>query len=257
MYALIQLRAPASHRARIIAANNILNAMFMIASSVIVGALLSMGFTIPQVFGLTALANALVALYIFLLVPEYLLRFVAFIAVALRLPLQGARRRAHPDRGRGDHRLQPRQLRRRGAADGGQPAADPLRDGPSHLRDPGARLALQAGARRSRWRRRRKTRRPTPPPFEAADRVLADGDLLGIFPEGGITRDGAAAAVQGRHHEDPRAPAGAGGAGGAAKPVGSYFSRIERRHGDEPSRFGGACSPASGWWPGPRCPPRR
>ena len=33
MYALIQLRAPASHRARIIAANNILNAIFMIASS--------------------------------------------------------------------------------------------------------------------------------------------------------------------------------------------------------------------------------
>lgn len=26
--------------------------------------------------------------------------------------------------------------------------------------------------------------------FEAADRVLADGDLLCIFPEGGITRDG-------------------------------------------------------------------
>jgi 1-acyl-sn-glycerol-3-phosphate acyltransferase len=47
---------------------------------VIVGALLSMGLTIPQVFGLTALANALVAAYIFLLVPEYLLRFVAFIA---------------------------------------------------------------------------------------------------------------------------------------------------------------------------------
>src|SRR6185436_16478116 len=80
MYALIQLRAPASHRARIIAANNILNAIFMIASSVIVGALLSMGLTIPQVFGLTALANAAVALYIFLLVPEYLLRFIAFIA---------------------------------------------------------------------------------------------------------------------------------------------------------------------------------
>src|SRR5512138_720826 len=80
MYALIQLRAPASHRARIIAANNILNAIFMIASSVIVGALLSMGLTVPQVFGLTALANAVVALYIFLLVPEYLLRFVAFIA---------------------------------------------------------------------------------------------------------------------------------------------------------------------------------
>src|SRR5262249_45960938 len=50
MYALIQLRSQASHRARIIAANNILNALFMIASAVIVGVLLKAGLTIPQVF---------------------------------------------------------------------------------------------------------------------------------------------------------------------------------------------------------------
>jgi hypothetical protein len=42
MYALIQLRAQPTHRARIIAANNILNALFMIASSVIAGVLLKM-----------------------------------------------------------------------------------------------------------------------------------------------------------------------------------------------------------------------
>ena len=45
MYALIQLRAQPSHRARIIAANNILNALFMIASAVIAGAMLKTGFT--------------------------------------------------------------------------------------------------------------------------------------------------------------------------------------------------------------------
>ncbi len=38
MYALIQLRSQPSHRARIIAANNILNALFMIVSSIAVGA---------------------------------------------------------------------------------------------------------------------------------------------------------------------------------------------------------------------------
>src|SRR5207249_3926476 len=37
MYALIQLRSQPTHRARIIASNNILNALFMIASSVIAG----------------------------------------------------------------------------------------------------------------------------------------------------------------------------------------------------------------------------
>ena len=41
MYALIQLRSQASHRARIIAANNILNSLFIIVSALIVGALRS------------------------------------------------------------------------------------------------------------------------------------------------------------------------------------------------------------------------
>ncbi len=100
MYALIQMRAPASHRARIIAANNILNALFMIVSAVLVGALLHSGLSIPQVFLLTGLANAVVATYIFLLVPEYLLRFIAWVLSRLvyrfevrdeeHIPVQGA-----------------------------------------------------------------------------------------------------------------------------------------------------------------------
>ncbi len=91
MYALIQLRSQPSHRARIIAANNILNALFMIVSAVLVGALLAAGITIPQIFLLTGLANAVVAFYIFALVPEYLLRFVAFIAsrCLYRLKIRG------------------------------------------------------------------------------------------------------------------------------------------------------------------------
>jgi 1-acyl-sn-glycerol-3-phosphate acyltransferase len=80
MYALIQMRSQPSHRARIIAANNILNALFMIVSSIGVGALLAANFTIPQVFLVTGLLNAIVAFYIFMLMPEYFLRFVAFIA---------------------------------------------------------------------------------------------------------------------------------------------------------------------------------
>jgi 1-acyl-sn-glycerol-3-phosphate acyltransferase len=83
MYALIQLRSQPSHRARIIAANNILNALFMIASAVIVAALLKADFSIPQVFLIVGLLNAVVAGYIFLLVPEYLLRFVAFVTARL------------------------------------------------------------------------------------------------------------------------------------------------------------------------------
>ena len=79
MYALIQLRSQPTHRARIIAANNILNALFMIASSLMVGALLAAGLTVPEVFLVVGLLNAVVAGCIFLLVPEYLLRFLAWL----------------------------------------------------------------------------------------------------------------------------------------------------------------------------------
>jgi 1-acyl-sn-glycerol-3-phosphate acyltransferase len=81
LYALIQSRCEPTHRARIIAANNILNALFMIASAILGFALLSSGFTIPQLFLVTALLNAAVAIYIYSLVPEFLMRFLCWLLV--------------------------------------------------------------------------------------------------------------------------------------------------------------------------------
>jgi 1-acyl-sn-glycerol-3-phosphate acyltransferase len=81
LYALIQTRCEPSHRARIIAANNILNALFMIVSSLMAAVLLGHGMTIPQLFLVTAVLNALVALYIFTLVPEFLMRFLVWMLV--------------------------------------------------------------------------------------------------------------------------------------------------------------------------------
>lgn len=81
LYALIQTRCEPAYRARIIAANNILNAFFMIASSLIAGAVLSAGFSIPQLFLLTAVLNAVVAVYIYTLVPEFLMRFLCWLLV--------------------------------------------------------------------------------------------------------------------------------------------------------------------------------
>jgi len=71
LYALIQQRSPVGHRARIIAANNILNALFMVASALIAGALLGAGFTVPEVFLATGLVNALFCAYVFIRVPLY------------------------------------------------------------------------------------------------------------------------------------------------------------------------------------------
>ncbi len=189
MYALIQLRSQPSHRARIIAANNILNALFMIASAIIVGALIHFGFTIPQVFLLVGLANAVVAFYIFLVVPEYLLRFVAFIVTRCiyridvhgdrNIPTQGAAilvcnhvsfidavllmaASPRPIRFIMDHRIFALPvlgtLFRLGKA---IPIAPQREDAATYARA-----------------------------FEQARAVLADDELVCIFPEGSITRDG-------------------------------------------------------------------
>lgn len=81
LYALIQSRSAPTHRARIIAANNILNSFFMIGASVLGVAMAQAGFSIPQLFLVVGLLNAVVAVYIYTLVPEFLLRFVAWMLV--------------------------------------------------------------------------------------------------------------------------------------------------------------------------------
>ncbi len=84
LYALIQTRGDASHRSRIIAANNILNALFMVVSAGMAAVLLGkFGVTIPQLFLIIGVLNALVAVYIYLIVPEFLLRFLAWILMHL------------------------------------------------------------------------------------------------------------------------------------------------------------------------------
>ena len=82
LYALVLQRSTESHRARIIACNNILNAGFMVlAAALAVVWLEVLGFTIPQLFILAAVLNAAVAIYIYSLVPEFLMRFLTWILV--------------------------------------------------------------------------------------------------------------------------------------------------------------------------------
>ena len=189
MYALIQLRSQPTHRARIIAANNILNALFMIVSSLGVGVLLKAGFSIPEVFLAVGLLNAVVAGYIFLVVPEYLLRFVAFILT----------RCIYRFKVRGDEHI---------------PTAGAAILVCNHVSYIDAVVLMAASPRPIRflmdhrifatpvlgWLFRLGKAIPVAPQrddpaayeraFEAARGVLAEGELLGIFPEGGITRDG-------------------------------------------------------------------
>jgi 1-acyl-sn-glycerol-3-phosphate acyltransferase len=81
MYALIQERSAPEFRSRIIAANNILNALFLVAAAGIALGLLIAGLTIPQLFLVVGLMNAAVALFIYGLVPEFLMRFLAWMLI--------------------------------------------------------------------------------------------------------------------------------------------------------------------------------
>jgi len=196
MYALIQMRSAPSHRARIIAANNILNALFMIASSLIVGALLSFHLTIPQVFLVIGILNAIVAFYIFMLVPEYLLRFVAFVTARL----------IYRFKVRGDEHI-------------------PIEGAAilvcNHISFVDPVLLMAASPRPIRfimdheifkmplcgWFFRLAKAIPIAPQkvdpkiyeqaFARAKEVLDDGDLLCIFPEGAVSRDGALGGFRG------------------------------------------------------------
>jgi 1-acyl-sn-glycerol-3-phosphate acyltransferase len=92
LYALILQRSSESHRARIIACNNIMNAGFMVLAALLaIGWLEVLHFSIPQLFILAAVLNAVVATYIYTLVPEFLMRFLSwiFVNVMYRIKLRG------------------------------------------------------------------------------------------------------------------------------------------------------------------------
>ena len=227
MYALIQLRCEPTHRARVIAANNILHALFMIASSLATGAMLAAGLTLPQVFLAVGLLNAVVAAYIFLLVPEYLLRFLAWILsnVVYRFRVRG-----------GEH----------------IPVHGAALLVCNHVSFVDAILLMAASPRPIRFVMDHRifaipvlgsvfrlakaipiaSQKEDPATyaaaFDAARAVLDEGDLLAIFPEGAITRDGTLGEFRGgvakilSTHPVPVVPMA------LTNLWGSFFSRIER-----------------------------
>lgn len=189
LYALIQTRADRRRVARIVAANNILNAVFMVAASIVATGLLASGLTIPQLFFVTAVMNAAVAVYIYRLVPEFLLRFIAWLLTHTlyrirtengdRIPAEGAAVLAcnhvsfvdavvimgespRPIRFVMDHRIFGIPFANWFFKQARAIAIAPAKEDPK----------MFAGAN------------------ERIDQALADGELVCIFPEGRITDDG-------------------------------------------------------------------
>lgn len=93
LYTLVQEESEPSHRSRIIAGNNILNAFFMVFSAIFLLLLMKLNFSVPAIFLILALGNAAIALYIYTLLPEFLMRFMIWILanIMYRLKITGAK----------------------------------------------------------------------------------------------------------------------------------------------------------------------
>jgi 1-acyl-sn-glycerol-3-phosphate acyltransferase len=190
LFALIQSRTPRDELSRVIAAMNIQNALFIVVAAGFGIGLQKAGWTIPQLFLALAVLNAAVAIYIFLLVPEFFMRFVSWL-------LTKALYRAHvtgveehvPDEGPAlivcNHVSYTDPLVVMGAI------PRPTRFVMYYriFNTPGlswlfrtARAIPIAGAKED------------PAVMEAAfaevDKALANGEIVGIFPEGKLTTDG-------------------------------------------------------------------
>ena len=81
LYAMMQQRSERRQRSRIIAANNVLNSLFMTLAALAATAFVAMGVTIPQMFAVLALMNIAVAVYIYALLPEFLMRFLTWVLI--------------------------------------------------------------------------------------------------------------------------------------------------------------------------------
>lgn len=197
LFALIQSRTPRNELSRVIAGMNIQNAGFIVLAAVL-GIVVQrfLGWTIPQVFLALAIANALVAIWIFTIVPEFLMRFLSWLLVRAlyRLRLHGVEQNV-PDEGAAlivcnhvsfmDALILSASIPR------------PVRFVMYYrifnipvmswiFRT--AKAIPIAGAREDPALMQRA--------FDEIDAALAEGELVGIFPEGALTKDGEIAAFK-------------------------------------------------------------
>jgi 1-acyl-sn-glycerol-3-phosphate acyltransferase len=189
LFAFVQARTPRAQLSRVIAGNNIINALLICIASGFGLGLSMLGLEAPQIFLAAALLNIAVAVYIFTLVPEFIMRFItwALTNTLYRTRVDGAEK--IPEEG-----------------------AVLLVCNHISFMDP---LILMGSVRRPvRFvmyykifnipvlRFVFRTAKAIPiagykedpaildAAYEAIDAALADGEVVCIFPEGGLTRDG-------------------------------------------------------------------
>jgi 1-acyl-sn-glycerol-3-phosphate acyltransferase len=189
LYALVQSRSDPRTRSRTIAGNNIINALFMVAAAALAIALFGLGFTIPQLVLTTALLNAAVAIYIYTLVPEFLMRFMAWMLIHSVYRLEKRGLENIPDEGAAlvvcnhvsyvDALVISAACRR------------PIRWVMDHniFRVPLLSFFFRT-ARAIPIAPARENRETLERAYDEIARALENGEVVGIFPEGRLTSDG-------------------------------------------------------------------
>ncbi len=191
LFALIQSRSPSSEMSRVIAGMNIQNAIFIVlAAGIGIAVQRLLGWTIPQVFLALAIANLVVTAWIFTIVPEFAMRFIAWLMTSLLYRVRTRGVEAHvPEEGAAlivcNHVSYMDALILSGAI------KRPVRFVMYYrifnipvmswmFRT--AKAIPIAGAREDPALMQRA--------FDEIDAALAEGELVCIFPEGALTKDG-------------------------------------------------------------------
>ena len=190
LYAMILSRTAPSHRARIIACNNILNALFMVAGGLLaVVALEFWHFNIPELFLLAAVINAGVAVYIYTLVPEFLMRFLIWIFIHVLYRIRTAGLDRIPDAGAA--LLVSNHVSFMDALVIGGMVRRPVRFVMDHniFRIPVISFIFRT-ARAIPIAPAHENENTLAAAYDRIDAELAAGNLVCIFPEGKLTRDG-------------------------------------------------------------------
>ncbi|MEO7916517.1 MAG: MFS transporter [Dokdonella sp.] len=196
LFALIQSRTPTRELSRVIAGMNIQNAIFIVLAAMGGIALQRLlGWSIPQLFLALAVANVLVAIWIFTLVPEFMMRFLSWIVVSLLYRIRTEGLDHIPDEGAAlvvcNH------VGYMDALIIGGCVRRPMRYVMYHkiFNTPILSFMFRtvkaipiAGARENPDLLRKA--------YEDIDAALADGEIFCIFPEGALTTDGEIAAFK-------------------------------------------------------------
>lgn len=189
LFAFVQARAPRPKLSRIIAGNNIMNAVLIVAASLFGMGLGALGLGAVQIFLAAALLNVLVAAYIFILVPEFILRFVTWVLTNTLYRVRADGLQNIPEQG-------PALLVCNHVS-----FVDPLLL-MANLRRPARFVMYYRIFNIPLLRFLFETARAIPiagqkedpavlqQAYDAVDAALADGELVCIFPEGALTQDG-------------------------------------------------------------------